>query len=77
MLPSPTSGQQFCLRLNRDGTLDSICLKCFLTVSHGKSEADCAQLEKNHVCNPYDVERFQFAKVIAEKSSSRVSRSLP
>jgi len=38
-------------RCNRDGTYDSICLSCFLTVAHGQSEFDSERLELLHVCS--------------------------
>jgi hypothetical protein len=38
-------------RRNADGTFDSICMNCFLTVSHSKSEAELAESDKNHICD--------------------------
>jgi hypothetical protein len=38
-------------RRNRDGTWDSICTKCFLTVARCKTESDLAEFEKAHICN--------------------------
>jgi hypothetical protein len=75
MPPSPASGGQFCLHQNRDGTADSFCLKCFVMVSHGKSEAVRVQFENNHVCDPYDVERFRAGKTAANKSNSYSSHA--
>ena len=37
-------------RRNKDGSYDSICLNCFVTVASGKSEADLTELDKVHVC---------------------------
>jgi hypothetical protein len=39
-------------RRNRDGSFDSICLKCLLTIANARDEADLAKHEKYHVCNP-------------------------
>jgi hypothetical protein len=39
-------------RRNRDGSFDSICLKCLLTIANARTEADLAKYEKYHVCNP-------------------------
>jgi hypothetical protein len=39
-------------RRNRDGTFDSICLKCLLTIANSRTEADLAKHDKSHVCNP-------------------------
>jgi hypothetical protein len=49
-------GHQFCLRQNRDGTVDSICLKCFATVSHGEGEIEMAAAQLQHlgICVPYN-----------------------
>jgi hypothetical protein len=38
-------------RLNRDGTWDSICKKCFHTIANCKTERELADFEKAHVCN--------------------------
>jgi hypothetical protein len=38
-------------RQNRDGSFDSICLKCLLTIANARNEADLVQHEKHHVCN--------------------------
>ena len=35
-------------RQNQDGTWDSICLRCFLTVVTVSREADLAKAEKSH-----------------------------
>lgn len=37
-------------RRNKDGSYDSICLTCFLTVSHANTEAELPKLDLNHVC---------------------------
>jgi hypothetical protein len=39
-------------RRNRDGSLDSICITCLVTVATGKSETELGELEKVHVCDP-------------------------
>ena len=45
-------------RRNSDGTWDSICKRCFLTIAHGRTEGELAEGEKTHVCNsPYLAER--------------------
>jgi hypothetical protein len=58
----PADEKHFCLRRNRDGTVDSICTKCFLTVYRGESEVERRQAEENHVCNPWVVERLEIAE---------------
>ena len=37
-------------RPNKDGSYDSICLTCFVTVAFGKSEAELMNLDTHHVC---------------------------
>ena len=38
-------------RRNKDGSYDSICLTCFLTVSHAYTEAELTEQEMAHVCH--------------------------
>jgi hypothetical protein len=37
-------------RKNKDGSYDSICLTCFLTVCSTTSEANLKQQEEAHLC---------------------------
>ncbi|MDT8068275.1 MAG: hypothetical protein ROO76_08925 [Terriglobia bacterium] len=45
-LPRP----EFQYRNNGDGTWDSICLRCFLTVGTARSIAELVDMEKAHNC---------------------------
>ena len=38
-------------RLNRDGSFDSICLKCFLTVANTVLETELKARENIHTCD--------------------------
>jgi hypothetical protein len=38
-------------RLNADGTIDSICLKCFLTAAKADIGFDLQELESAHQCD--------------------------
>jgi hypothetical protein len=38
-------------RMNPDGTFDSICAKCFVTVANAIHETDLAHFERCHVCD--------------------------
>jgi len=49
VVPLPPS---FPHRRNRDGSFDSICLKCLLTIATARTEVELARYEKYHVCNP-------------------------
>jgi hypothetical protein len=50
---------KFAHRENRDGTFDSICRACFLTVATSRSEADLIGFERGHFCDPWDLERLK------------------
>ena len=47
---------EFRYRVNADGTIDSICLHCFMTAAKTGNEADLDRLEAAHRCD--DGERF-------------------
>jgi hypothetical protein len=38
-------------RLNRDGSFDSICLKCFATIANTPTERELKAREKVHTCD--------------------------
>ena len=48
-------GLEFVHRLNADGTFDSICMSCFLTIGTAESEPALVGQEKIHQCNGNDV----------------------
>jgi hypothetical protein len=39
-------------RHNRDGVIDSICSRCFVTIASAEVESELAQYERSHVCDP-------------------------
>ena len=41
----------FSHRLNRDGSFDSICLKCFATVANTRTETELTAHDKIHICD--------------------------
>lgn len=45
-----SSAASFRHRHNPDGTWDSICMKCFLTVKTAAKEDDLEKSEKSHDC---------------------------
>ena len=47
-------------RHNRDGSHDSICTKCFLTIASVREESELVQFEIDHVCDP--VLFYQFSQ---------------
>ena len=52
---------QFAHRANRDGTTDSICKYCFVTVCTSTWETALAEEERRHVCDPVIVARWKKA----------------
>jgi hypothetical protein len=46
------SSPHFPHRRNWDGSYDSICIACHLTVAKTRDEADLASHEHNHACDP-------------------------
>jgi hypothetical protein len=55
----------FSHRFNRDGTVDSICHSCFMTVATATHEAELENYEQNHLCDPRDKLR---SEVLAEEA---------
>jgi len=49
------SKPQFPHRHNNDGTFDSICDTCFVTVARVKLETDLIPFETRHVCDPVNL----------------------
>ena len=50
---------QFIHRLNSDGTIDSICRECFLTVATATSTADLEREEHQHTCDAWLLQRYK------------------
>jgi hypothetical protein len=38
-------------RRNNDGTWDSLCKNCFLTIGHGRTDSELSEGEKTRVCH--------------------------
>ena len=53
------AGSKFVHRCNHDGTIDSICRECFVTVATSKREVDLERSERMHACDPWTVDRFK------------------
>jgi hypothetical protein len=51
-----TADAPFVHRTNADGTIDSFCRKCFLTVASSQWEAELEHAESNHKCDPIHLE---------------------
>lgn len=48
---SSSAIDKYCHRRNEDGTFDSICRSCFLTVATTKNEDQLDMFERQHVCD--------------------------
>jgi len=48
---------QFPHRHNVDGTYDSICVRCFVTIAHVSIEAELTEFEASHTCDPIHLYR--------------------
>jgi hypothetical protein len=56
---------KFIHRINEDGSIDSICRDCFVTIATGRSRADLEQQEHHHACEPTLLERYTRYKKVA------------
>lgn len=54
-----TDSSQFVHRPNHDGTFDSICVRCFVTVATKFNEGDLEPSELNHDCDPKLLEWYR------------------
>jgi len=54
-----TNQSQFAHRRNSDGTIDSICRECYVTVASEPDECDLSAKELLHSCNPELVDWYQ------------------
>ena len=50
---------QFLCRLNEDGTMDSVCRQCFVTVATALSRSELEREERKHRCDPWLLERYK------------------
>jgi hypothetical protein len=53
------SNESFFHRSNKDGTIDSICTRCYVTVGTAHNESELSEIEYNHTCDPYWLLRWQ------------------
>lgn len=56
---SPREYDGFLHRANRDGTTDSVCKYCYVTVCTSTWETELARAEHAHVCDPKVVARWK------------------
>ena len=63
----PVRHPVFAHRQNKEGTVDSICMKCFATVALSLREAEVEQREHGHRCDPEALERLNRAGTIPQE----------
>jgi hypothetical protein len=66
----------FARRKNKDGTFDSICMKCFATIASSLKEPEVEHWEQRHRCDPVALERFNRAKQPSEAQEFKRGRRM-
>jgi len=56
---------KFIHRINEDGSIDSICRDCFVTIATGRSRADLESQERLHACEPMLLDRYAGYKKVS------------
>jgi hypothetical protein len=67
------SDTDYAHRLNADGTFDSICLHCYLTVMQANTEQELAVAEAQHSCPPDSI----LARNIVAKFVTFIPKLIP
>ncbi len=62
----PNTSHPFAHRANRDGTIDSICKTCFVTVGTAEETAALEELESDHKCEAW---RLEVIRAVLSKTS--------
>jgi len=58
---------KFIHRINEDGSIDSICRDCFVTIATARSRSDLEPQERQHACEPMLLERYTRYKKVAAR----------
>jgi hypothetical protein len=70
-------------RHNRDGSFDSICTKCFVTIASAQTDAELAVYDKKHICDPgvlfdqANFGRYLQAELLRKSAETKTSSRLP
>jgi hypothetical protein len=74
--PSPLT--KYPHRMNKNGTIDSICPRCYATIGTSMWESDLESMEAAHVCEPSRLSYFEEkgTKVVAFTSAARRRRTI-
>lgn len=65
---SPQAKSRFPHRHNLDGSYDSICTVCFITIARVRNEQELAQSETDHVCSSIRLHHFGRYPLLAGSS---------
>ena len=57
-------------RINSDGTIDSICQRCFVTVGSSTVESDLESMEAAHTCEPARIDYYEQIEVTCKRPPS-------
>ena len=71
MHPAFAMNAHFPHRTNYDGTIDSICPRCYITVGSSTRESDLKRMERAHVCNPALLKHYREQSQPAKKPPSQ------
>ena len=71
----PVTRPVFAHRQNKEGTVDSICMKCFATVALSLREAEIEQREQGHRCDPEALERLNRAGTSPQERRLKTKRN--
>jgi len=64
---SPDPRPRFPHRQNQDGSYDSICTTCLLTVASAWNEKDLACHEATHICDPVRVYQASYGTTLTKQ----------
>ncbi len=65
----------FSHRPNNDGSVDSICLRCFRTIASNNKGRSIAMMESQHECDPVDLMRFEHLEIEKKRQTERIDGS--
>jgi hypothetical protein len=67
---------RFIHRENPDGTYDSICLRCFITVDTEHDQDDLLSQEAEHICDEDTIERMEHSDAWLESRIQQIRSSI-
>lgn len=78
-MPFVVAQPRFPHRMNKDGTIDSICPRCYATIGTSTWEADLERIEAGHVCDASRLSHFDDQRrkpVLRQEPPSKESRRM-